>query len=300
MSVATLHGSLVLAVAVALGGCSCAQSHVADGGPVDGGVDGRDVAPPDGALIDSGCDEVAGFRLCDSCGGCTAETGRCLSSLDVCSRGYPQGDFDRGDNCDFSARQGSYCWTGLPCAAALPLGMCSRDTVTDEPYPFCGPCMPPEFCVAAREREGDLPPFQCTWSDGTEVVTGPPAGECPVSPDPTYPFCGGACGLVVCPSDGSGTEAGSCVGVSDTRSFGVCMPISQGRCDESDLLTTEQNLTFCGGVLHTECACLVPSPLPEGTTSRFGFIVTRAACLGYRDHFPDNADCVDRSWTSIR
>ena len=287
-------------LAVLAAGCSCGEVHQRDAGADapgpdvlwdDGGTDAE--ATDGGEALDGECERIAGFRRCDDrCPvPCTAATGRCQPIIGVCA-GAPG---EPSSSCQFTpTTAGEYCTTGGPCAASVPLAtMCPAAVPGGPPLTYCGPCMPAEFCIASRGA--GLPPFQCVWSDGTDVVTGPPAGSCPPSPDGVNPFCGGSCGAIDCPAVSS---YHGCVGVSDVRNFGVCEVIAQ-RCNETDVPRTLALLSTCASATGQACACLVPSPLPAGTTTRFGFPVLRSMCLAYRGHFPGNADCVDESWTTI-
>ncbi len=282
--------------AAVVAGCSCASSHERDADASRDAATGDDARYPDGAAVpDADCEYIAGFRRCDSqCSRpCNALTGRCVESVGVCAG--PRTGSQTG--CQFTPDDfGEYCSDGTPCAASLPLATtCSPVLPGGPPRTYCGPCMTVEFCLAAR-GEG-LPPFECVWSDGTHVVTGPPPGECPTSPDPVEPFCGGACGVVDCQALSTATFgiSGACIGVSDTRGFGVC-ELASSRCTEAGVRST---LDLCAHQTGRECACLTPSPLATSTTTPFGFPVFRSVCLAYRDHFPANADCMDGTWTSI-
>jgi hypothetical protein len=281
-------------VLVLVGGCARSHERIA-------ALDADDAMD---AFVDTtgepGCELIAGrYRRCGpSCLlPCNAMTGPCNEFLDVCYPYYRVGTSQLGDSCDFVNERtgGLNCFTGLPCAVDLR-GLPCRSTDAG-PGGFCGSCVTPEFCIAARGVSG-LPPFECVWSDGTAVVSGPPPGDCPTSPSPTYPFCGGSCGIVACPGGSLSTQPGGCVGVSETRSFGVC-EADFLRCREDDPMWTRSVLENCRAENLRDCACLVPSPQPQAVGTRMGFVVLASVCDAYRAAFPTNADCVDRTWTSL-
>ena len=284
-------GAPVLATLVTAG---CYRSHTGalDGaGQPDGGRDGggsfdarRDSSfRPDasGPQDASECERVAGFRRCDEACPlpCTGLDGPCRQ-FGVCVRRHESG---ADDSCHFREWGGSYPFTGRPCAIYSGSGAAGD--------PWNGVGMPPEFCLAAPGAGLDI---ECRWSDGTRLVTGPPPGDCPAS-DPRDPFCGGSCGDEICPGNGP------CVGVSDTRSHGVCgrgIPFCwEGNADHFGQQTI---LDACaerfGG---DECACLVLRPQGFPSELESGWPMLGSACRAYRDRFADGSRCVDARWRTL-
>ena len=154
-----------------------------------------------------------------------------------------------------------------------------------------------DFCLEARDA--GLPPFECRYSDGTRLVTGPPPGDCPAS-DPRNPFCGGACGTdVICPQRSAAGRPGSCVGLSDTRSHGICAVGFYFGSFLIDDAWRGQVLEICADRVGDPCAYLVLRPQDFSVDTEMGYPVMRSACLAYRARFPDGVDCVDADWSSL-
>ncbi len=298
----------VLACASVLGGCTCATSHEADAGrDVGSGTDApvahlRDAPrdtnqdtrfPPD-FDGDAGCERIHGFRVCGErclapCGG---GDGRC-SYLGICfgARGS-----DYGYGCDFDETGGEYCPDGRICATVSGRFMADGSDMR-----LIGNCIDSDFCA-------DLPGLglnteQCTYSDGTRFVTGPPAAsECPAG-HAAFPFCGGPCGNDPCESDG---EVGAaCLGVSDTRAFGVCGRVNAAPCRRGDDFSRTVLEEYCPSVLTTAgfpaepCVCLLPRPQAATRDGEFGWPVPLSVCETYRASYPGSADCVDADWNPV-
>lgn len=301
---------LALLLPIVLSGCyaSHRRSSPADageegglqrdgGGQFDGSVRDGDVPdagrPPDDASADGGggdCPRVAWFRRCDAVCPvpCTAVDGPCYDHIGVCRLRESVG---RADRCVFGPSVGAFTFSGNPCAAW------EGDGSEDDAFEGVG--MPVEFCLEARDA--GLPPFECVYSDGTRVVSGPPSGACPSSSDPRSPFCGGPCGSgeVLCPDDRSGGP-GACVGVSDIRGHGVCagdIVVASPRVDASSRSTF---LEWCAGRVGGECVYLILRPQAFPVDYEIGYPVLRDACTRYHALFPDSTACVDADWNEVR
>lgn len=175
------------------------------------------------------------------------------------------------------------CGDGEPCAVRPRVGEA-----------FEGLCMTPEFCMDLAGA--DLPFTECRYSDLTTLDVGPAAGACPPSIDERTPFCGGSCGSVACPQ---ATLLGevvptACVGVSDTRPFGVCPLETVATCGEGF-----NDWAFCEMTYGEPCACMVLGPRADDVEDVFGFVVMRRACVAYRDEVGASVDCRDYDWRSI-
>jgi hypothetical protein len=243
------------------------------------------------------CGEVDGFQRCDTCEEeCPWQTRwqtTCREELGVCvgyhSRYSPSGPQPR---CNFGLEPGRfwemdvYPYTGDPCAVQDSEDRSPEDLVQ-------GPGMPPSYCVAARE-ETDLPPQKCVYPDGTEVITGPPDDPCPEHSG-YMRVCGGTCGdaSAQCPD-----IYYPCVGVSDSRAFGVCALFGH-RCSEA---TVDSDIDQCERwpllwYYQRPCACMVLQPqAPNPTGEPTGFLVPVEACTGYRSFFPDQVQCHGSDW----
>lgn len=305
-SASTVRMASVLALAVLALGCS--EHHIVGGdggaadlghdGSVDLGLDGR---LPDFGIRDAGtydgpedCSDVAGYRRCDErCLRPCTSPARCLAEIGLCVVRPPTGY----EGCTFSAvgvfpRTGGYCpWSGGPCLVYEGDGAAER---------WHGFCLGADVCVAA---EGRGLPFTCRYGDGSSVVSGPPGGVCP-SPVVGAPWCGGSCGGLVdgCPNtDGPfGTNiTPSCIGLSDTRAFGVCV------YDEFDCEDTWRRFgpdqyalmaDACGANYGAPCACMQVAGGPGGALSYF---VKADACVGYRRAFPGSVECLDGTHTPL-
>lgn len=287
-------------LAVLAAGCS--EHHVVgvDSGPADLGRDGSvdlgfDSGLPDLGIRDVGtydgpedCSEIAGYRRCDArCPRPCTSPARCLAEIGLCVTRPPTGY----EGCTFPAvgvfpRSSSYCsWSGGPCLVY------EGDGTTDNWHGFC---LGADVCIAA---EGRGLPFTCRYGDGSVVVSGPPSDLCP-SPVVDAPWCGGSCGIVPdgCPNtDGPfGTNiTPSCIGLSDTRGYGVCV-YDEIDCDDTwSRFGPDQYLFMldaCSTNYGAPCACMQVAGGPDGPQSHF---VKADACLGYRSGFPSSVECLD-------
>jgi hypothetical protein len=257
------------------------------------------------AADEAACGCVAGFRRCDdresdcgSCDGTTFET--CEHSAGVC-RGP---DFDENgepvtDSCAVyleGAGRARYCETGFHCVV-------NEVELADEDGPWEGVCMPTEYCEALSSLD---PPIttrigavSCIYSDGTPFVDGPPSEPaCPPS-NPSYPFCGGVCGegdpCVVTTVDSQFVTP--CVGVSESRSFGVCAQ-GQSACRQGELEFNDTQLFGCELIAAEPCSCMELLPPREGTP-RHARIVPLSVCRSYASYHPGLVECLDSEWNSI-
>jgi len=165
--------------------------------------------------------------------------------------------------------------------------------------------MPAAFCVEALTHP-DLPEFQCLYSDGTEVVNGPPPSTCPANVSDDEPYCGGGCAGVECPVVTYGRWDGdrwperearmSCVGVSERRGFGVCGYAAVQR--SASEFSRRHALDECGWYFHVPCAIMTTSrPAPGFEDS--GVVVRLDVCRDYRSRNPDSVECRGLDWTAI-
>jgi hypothetical protein len=231
------------------------------------------------------CGTIDGFVRCDACGqeACPSWT-LCMDHLGVCVGRHPV----TADSCWFTLLPGQYDERyprrPEPCAV--------RASADGSPEArFSGIAMPATYCVEAREVP-DLPPQKCVYTDGTEVVTGPPDAPCP-GPAGSMLVCGGSCGEVICPQ-------GRCVGFSDTRAFGICTPLPI-RCAASN---AREMITLCNSLQVTwfpgECACLLVDPQPTlPGVERTGFLAPADACQRYQAVYPDQVECRDEDWNLL-
>jgi hypothetical protein len=256
--------------------------------------DYRGVATEEALLA---CGEVDGFQRCDTCDeecpwqtrtqtACREELGVCVGYHSSYSPSGPQ------PHCDFGLAPGRlwewdvFPYTGEPCAVP--------DTEDRSPDDiFQGPAMPASYCIAARES-ADLPPQTCVYPDGTEVITGPPDDPCP-RPSGYMRVCGGTCGdaRAQCPHIDY-----PCVGVSDSRAFGVCA-LPWGRCSEATIDSDIEGCETwpCQWYTQRPCACMVLQPqAPNPTGAPTGFFVPLEACTGYRSFYPDQVQCHGAGW----
>lgn len=300
---------LLVLLAVAASGCS--DSFVVDAGVdagADGGADagppdlGHDGGPPDLGIRDLGtydgpedCSEIAGYRRCDErCPRPCESPARCRTQYGLCIVRPPTGD----DSCSFTAlspeaRQGGYCQRGGPCLVSRGDGSADQK--------WSGLCLDADVCSAAEGR--GLPPFTCRYADGSVVVTGPPDAPCPPSAAGA-PFCGGSCGMAPdgCPNTYGpfGTNlALSCIGLADTRAYGVCV-FSQVDCDQIWTMFGADGVNFyldaCAASYGAPCACMQLAAGPEGPLSYF---VKADACVGYRAAYPASVECLDVTRTPL-
>lgn len=230
------------------------------------------------------CGCVGEFRRCDTFDDPCPQLMGCSASAEVCrARELPE----FSDSCNFTVQPsdgsfrppgGDYCSTGKLCATpGVSAG--SAD------LPFAGSCMTRTYCdeVASADPPVDGAP-RCVYSDGQLYIQGPPGGACPTSVDTRTPFCGGSCGdETLCPTIPvapfpDGFVRGSCVGLSDSRPFGVCA-ISREYCLRSDPPGVASMLASCEFSMGEACACLVPHRADE--TDPVGFLTTARVCQQY-------------------
>lgn len=285
-----------LATLVCASAIACSDAHTirdsgVDGGdPNDAGI--HDGGPPDARPTD--CERIDTFQRCD--GRCTASDcprgTRCVEALHVCLPPVTSGT----SGCWMNEAVSDYCDSGGACQ------------LTERGENLSGPCAPASLCLALAEA--GLSP-DCVWSDRTSVVSGPPPATCAAPDDARAPFCGGACEGVSCPSrpGGGGSvvnpSGGStqCVGVSDTRGFGMCVwsatycrePLDPEDPDEVAAWQYWQDLCR-EGYDGEPCACLVLEP-QEGRQR--GYYTLRTACLAYAAAHPGRASCREASWAII-
>ncbi len=248
--------------------------------PPDAGIPEPDGALPDG----TDCSEVDGFRRCgvDQCpylcpGSPPVE---CVSQVPLCL-----------------PRDRSYCDYGV--GRSVPLDVCKKGGPCllpgDSPSAngAAGICAPVDLCMVDY-RDAGLPPFHCAWTDMTPVTRAPPEAGCPLPPDPRTPFCAGACGDVTCPDPGTHL----CVGLSDTRAFGVCeyegLPCWQ---DPPGIITND--MMRCATAYGAPCACMVLHPQPADAPFPRGNIVLATTCLTYQTVYPDGVECRDVGWNVL-
>ena len=238
------------------------------------------------------CGCIGGFRRCDTCDEECPFGFACHSLARVC-RGRERADFS--DACLFNTGSqpsddpgGIYCATGMTCAVPSSVSGTPGD-------PFEGVCMPTPFCLSLSAAS---PPLStepmCVYSDGTLVQRGPPAGECPPG-DARQPFCGGACGEAsLCPSVQQGIrvpEYQHCVGVSESRSVGVCT-FPRRRCVPGHQAYNAGLISACSSFFDEPCTCLVTSGQPVEQ----GFVVLASVCSRYIEHVRDGSRCEDAHW----
>ena len=262
------------------------------------------------------CGCVDGFRRCDTCGWCP--TGFACDEYAAVCRGEdffdptaPVGERTWQDGCTsvvFHDASGLvinpysvYCHSGKVCGA-------SSDADGTGSKPFGGRCFPISFCQAAAEVDLPLSTLHCVYSDGSDVVNGPPmVGACPVG-DPRQPYCGGVCGDDMrCPrypeiaglsDEPQPGPPQSCVAFSETRSFGVCA-WGQARCSQSRLEGNGLLLDWCSRGYGEPCACLVTHPQLDESRTVQGYVVLASVCRDYQLHFPGSTECVDAEWNPL-
>ncbi|MBX3269545.1 MAG: hypothetical protein KF729_04760 [Sandaracinaceae bacterium] len=146
------------------------------------------------------------------------------------------------------------------------------------PYAWSGVCVHPEYCRWLLEQP-ELTDIRCRYSEGTLFENGPPDQPCGAGADELFGFCGGRCGDT-CPDPFDGVP--SCVGVSETRGFGVCAR-SRVRCGRRDG-------SVAGIPPGGACMLLSPMALPE--YAGHGWRVVRETCVAYRARFPEEVRCL--------
>jgi hypothetical protein len=221
----------------------------------------------------SGCTFVGSWRRCGAACplDCPGET-TCREATGLCT---PIG---RAASCsnDTAVDRLLFCTEGEPCVS-------SRSRLSE------GACATFDVCAAISP---DDPEFVCRWSDGSMAVDG--STELRVCPmvllDGPFqePFCGRECALL----DGCNEVVfgASCVGVSETRSLGVCA--AGLRCFEAG---DRSAWDLCARVSGSECTCVVTAP-GDGSAGTFGALVTPQGCRGYRALYGADVVCRDRNW----
>jgi len=255
------------------------------------------------------CGCVAGFRRCDTCElrcilgeGCREELGVCRArdSDDFGGRGFADTCRFRTDGASHpgyaGGSGGEFCVTGNVCAVEVG----ATGTEDDQ---LAGICMPVEFCLARESADPPLPEGRrCVYADGSEVVDGPPPVACPPFEHPKTLFCGGSCGERVCPGRGGRVggitdPAYPCVGLSETRGFGLCA-LSEERCLLAEPDHTHLLIDGCSLGEDEPCVCMVPQP-QEGERQE-GYPVFESACRAYVAGLPPGvADCRDADWNLL-
>jgi len=292
------------------GDSSIADSARVDSTAGDSGADAGDSGVTDSGRLDAGpqdCSEINGFRRCDRCAepcpprspGSPYILG-CADTLGVCIDRHTWEDGTKGsDGCRFSR---SYLSPAAYCSVDDVCAVSGGDGTSDSAYG--GLCMPADFCVEALDHP-DLPDFQCLYSDGTPVLTGPPAVTCPSNIADEEPYCGGACAGVECPLTLFTHYAGdmfpeqhrlSCLGLSDARGFGVCAYKSVVRSS-----TDFQKRSALEGCARDQGA---PCALMTFNTAAPGFLDSAAVirldvCRDYRSRNPSTIECRRQDWTAI-
>jgi len=278
-----LRASLAATTAVWLAACYQSRQRPDDAGAADSRVDGRAelgtdlgrdaFTPPVDLGFDgdvSGCTFVGSWRRCgDACPlRCPGET-TCREAIGLCT---PIG---RAASCsnDTTSDILFFCEEGEPC-------------VSSRSRPAEGACATFDVCSAIS---ADDPEFVCRWSDGSVAVDGSTELRvCPMVPldGPRHePFCGRECALL------DGCNAGSgCLGVSETRSLGVC---ALGlRC----FATGDRSVwDRCARAVGHECACVLTAPV-DASEATFGGLVTQLGCTAYRALYGADVVCRDRNW----
>ncbi|MCB9601045.1 MAG: hypothetical protein H6720_11935 [Sandaracinus sp.] len=250
------------------------DASATDAGPVDTGVVVAEGACP----VGHACGCVGTFARCqDDCACPTGQT--CDDATGLCVLAT-EGSLDR---CNADEESGRFCRSGRLCALRDEVGF--------------GLCVPLDTCLALRAEGGGL---QCRYSDGTSVVEGPPSRvDCPAS-EPGSPFCGGPCGSdELCPvREILGVPAhDQCLGVSETRSFGMCLVAGADfTCRRGDLEATEYALTLCAAITGglDPCACLVLASEEETALA-----VPSAACRAYAAEQDGQARCLNATWEPL-
>jgi hypothetical protein len=171
--------------------------------------------------------------------------------------------------------------------------------------PFAGTCFPPAVCVAAQTADPPTPePVRCVYSDGSLLVTGPPAATCPAA-DSRAPFCGGACGTDrYCPDTRLGfitlgRQRPPCVGLSDQRGIGLCA-YNEARCVRGNPDRTTFDRLECSLFYDdAPCSCMVTRESSGDGYGDLGYIVLHSACALYRSEHAGLVDCVNEHWETL-
>lgn len=291
------HGlMLAAALAVVAGGCFMSNAPadggdgaVEDGALRDGAVGDAETGPPlDGGM----CEPFGTTRPCaPQCGLPCPEGRRCNEFWELCTYVEPR------EECGVDLRFGNpfNCREGRTCV--------TTERFRSSEWSWGGACVDPEFCRWLQTNPDVREDQRCRYSEGTLFEDGPPDHPCAPGADELAPFCGGACGDA-CPI--YPREYGGCVGVSETRGFGVCVPQGHVRCDPASEWQTTEALGACfrelwglSGDTDQECVCMALSPtlLPEYADN--GWAVSQQTCVAYRARYPDEVRCLDATWTEV-
>lgn len=276
-------------------GCFLFNTADEDAGP-DAATDAgwRDGEAADGAAdagpFDAGECWLGTTRLCDPyCSlRCPPEAPSCSDDhYSICAS--PSTTDPRShEQCNISLEFGSdYCYSGAVCA------LYEAHHLPGDPAWNGGGCVDPTYCRWVLDQP-ELAQVRCRYSEGTLFVEGPPDHACPSGSDPGAPLCGGRCGDT-CPP---GFEDGAfgrpaCVGLSETRGVGVCVPSPRPRCDASRPDGIVRALNECGYQGGVDCVCMVLSPTELPEFANYGWGVARDSCLAYRERYPAEVRCVD-------
>ena len=285
----TLSRLLIAACTLAIGqGCFLLNGTEEDAGTdaetgvsSDASNDGSDGSGDASGDPDAGlCEPFGTTRLCDPyCAArCPPERNWCSEVYYVCQATESTDPRGREDCIVHVALGGDYCYTGRRFCLTS-----DRFRPTDASWG--GTCVDEQLCSWVMEQS-ELEHLRCRYSEGTLYEDGPPEAPCGDGAPALSPFCGGRCGDT-CAST-------ACVGISETRAFGVCVPTPRPRCWLDSPLPNGvvEDCERRGG---RPCACMVLSPveLPEWASS--GWPVFRDSCLAYQRHYPDEVRCYDRN-----
>lgn len=165
-----------------------------------------------------------------------------------------------------------------------------------------GVCVEEEYCRWVRDGARE-PSVRCRYSEGHPFENGAPDVACAGGATAESPFCGGACSNCPRIEPWEYMSEPTCVGVSETRGFGVCAPYSV-RCSPgpaviSTLLECTRRLDRLGAPEPRECACMVLAPAMVLELANHGWPVALESCLAYRDAFPGQVRCFDETWTEL-
>lgn len=251
------------------------------------------------------CGCIDGFRRCDLCDArCPLGWGHENVEAQVCRALDIEAPDAWQDTCGFhiddEGFEGrvsiSYCETGKVCAVGA-----DDDGVGVNP--FGGKCFPVSFCLAAQTADPPAPHVRCVYSDGSEVVDGPPPmAECPEG-DPRQPFCGGPCGESTrCPTPAARErdgffdttwpfEPGPCVGLSESRGMGVC-GMQFGRYQRG---AGSDDIDYCEAWYGEPCLILVTHP----QSFEHGHALIASVCHEYVALFPESAECRNALWEVV-
>lgn len=285
-----------------LGGCYDLHGPGDDAGSV-GGYDA------------SACPSIGGYPRCgEGCGDAWCSdyfNGTiCRSDLEVCLPTHVNNaeawrDPRHEDRCTLNRDpmdpKGSYCWSGGVCASL-------QSYPPEEHWNWNGDCVDEAYC---DDVDAHIDGVRCTWSDGSERVTGAPVeSTCPEA-DPRARFCGGPCGDCAWPDPspwlGDIIQI-ACIGRSDRRGLGVCAANTFHLCERGGRTADR----LCGNVLAEEgedpsialyggapCACIVLEDPEEAGFPEWGWATKAETCLRYAERYPDQVRCYDSEWNAL-